>query len=569
MKQLQVIRENAKTTQPTANRRIKTLLQHIEHIIELAENSKLSDEFYKKAKTSIRFVADKMKLTPNQAMIFALFMEESYDSRIYISTISRFLGCRNIKAISMMTDIAELEKRRLLRCRQDESGQCYRVPYEVVNSIQQNIAYEYKPENRENLTIKQLFQQFEQLFDERDNCEISCEDLELELKSLIEDNQSLIFCRRIKEWDTIYNDGDIFVLLLFFAHRFINMDEEIIGLLCFEDLYSKTYTYRQIRATLLSGTNRLIETKILEYIIDNGFANNEFYRITDDAKEQLFSELDIKLKPSENKIGLTLHDSIVVKKLFYNKREKSQIDQLTALLQKDNFVNIQKRLEDNGMRKGFACLLYGAPGTGKTETAYQIARSTGRDIMAVDIAETKSYWFGESEKKIKAIFERYKAFVKTNSVTPILLFNEADAVIGKRKDTDNSSVAQTENTIQNIILQEMENLDGIMIATTNLTQNLDKAFERRFLYKIEFENPSVEAKKMIWHSMIPALSADEAENLAVSYNFSGGQIENIARKRAIDSILTGTEPSPEVIHGYCKDELHYKNEKRKIGFATK
>ena len=66
-------------------------------------------------------------------------------------------------------------------------------------------------------------------------------------------------------------------------------------------------------------------------------------------------------------------------------------------------------------------------------------------------------------------------------VKPILLFNEADAVFSKRKDVNNGNVAQTENAIQNIILEEMENLDGILIATTNLADNLDGAFERRFV----------------------------------------------------------------------------------------
>jgi len=73
----------------------------------------------------------------------------------------------------------------------------------------------------------------------------------------------------------------------------------------------------------------------------------------------------------------------------------------------ENYQKVQGRLSENGMRKGFACLFSGAPGTGKTETAYQIARETGRDIMMVDISNTKSCWFGESEKKIKEVFGHF------------------------------------------------------------------------------------------------------------------------------------------------------------------
>jgi SpoVK/Ycf46/Vps4 family AAA+-type ATPase len=114
----------------------------------------------------------------------------------------------------------------------------------------------------------------------------------------------------------------------------------------------------------------------------------------------------------------------------------------------------------------------------------------------------------------------------------------------------------------------METLEGIMIATTNLTCNLDKAFERRFIYKIEFERPTVEAKQQIWKAMIPSLSDEFALSLAREYDLSGGQIENIARKRTVELILSGTEPSEQQIREYCSGEIiDSKKEKRsRIGF---
>ena len=136
------------------------------------------------------------------------------------------------------------------------------------------------------------------------------------------------------------------------------------------------------------------------------------------------------------------------------------------------------------MCQGFCCIFYGAPGTGKTETVYKLARQTGRDIMRVDVNKIKSCWVGESEKNIKAAFDRYRNICKNSPLAPILLFNEADAILGIRMEGASNAVDKMENSIQNIILQEMESIEGIMIATTNLTTNLDKAFERRFLYKI-------------------------------------------------------------------------------------
>ena len=176
-------------------------------------------------------------------------------------------------------------------------------------------------------------------------------------------------------------------------------------------------------------------------------------------------------------------------------------------------------------------------------------------------------WVGESEKNIKALFDNYRNKVRESKLTPILLFNEADAIIGKRQEGAERAVDKMENSIQNIILQEMETLDGILIATTNLAQNMDKAFERRFLYKIKFTKPTIEARMSIWREMIPTLSEADTHALAVKYDFSGGQIENIARHYAIDNILHGSSGNVlETLTIHCDNERLEKKEQKKIGF---
>ena len=193
---------------------------------------------------------------------------------------------------------------------------------------------------------------------------------------------------------------------------------------------------------------------------------------------------------------------------------------------------------------------------------------TGRDVLVVDVTQIKSCWVGESEQNIKGLFDRYRALVKKNEVAPILLFNEADAVLGIRQEGAQKAVDKMENSIQNIILQEMETLEGIMIATTNLTCNLDKAFERRFIYKIEFERPTLEAKTQIWKSMIPSLTDEFAASLAKDYDLSGGQIENVSRKRTVEQILSGVEPSEDMIREYCRTETLNSSQgnRSRIGF---
>ena len=115
----------------------------------------------------------------------------------------------------------------------------------------------------------------------------------------------------------------------------------------------------------------------------------------------------------------------------------------------------------------------------------------------------------------------------------------------------------------------MEDFRGILLATTNLTSNLDEAFERRFLFKIKFSRPSHEAKKSIWKSKLNILSDEDAKRLADEFEFSGGQIENISRKIFLDSVLLGKTNTIEDTIQYCKEEMLLKdNNRKKIGFTV-
>ena len=113
----------------------------------------------------------------------------------------------------------------------------------------------------------------------------------------------------------------------------------------------------------------------------------------------------------------------------------------------------------------------------------------------------------------------------------------------------------------------MENIEGILIATTNLLSNLDPAFERRFIFKVEFKMPEKASRAKIWKSMIPSISEDDAAVLAGKYSFSGGNIENIARKSTVEYVLSGNEPTLSSLEGYCQEEiLDRKENRKKIGF---
>ncbi|MDR0550457.1 MAG: ATP-binding protein [Spirochaetaceae bacterium] len=540
------------------------ILDHIEKIVEISQKYGI-DRCRNKGKYHFEYVTQKLGINPTQALLFSHFIERSDDHRILTSEIAESIHCSKVRIIKYLNDCDELVKKRLIRCSRREDGISFRVPREVLDGLRKN--NEFHPEKNENISIDKFFSLLERFFQERADDELDYEELKVELLDLIKTNMHLMFCKKIISYKL---DEDDMLLLICFCHLAGNNNDDNIGPHDFEFLYEDKSHISYTNRELSTGEHILIQGKYITHNNEDGFVNSESWKLSDMAKKELLSELS-GLGKKNFKKNLIMHDSIKVKNMFYNIRETNEIKKLTSLLREENYSKIRDRLDGKGMRAGFACLFSGGPGTGKTETAYQIARETGRNIMMVNIADTKSCWYGESEKKIKEIFDTYRTAVENSETFPILLFNEADAVIGKRKSIGgaNHSIDQTENTIQNIILQEMENLSGIMIATTNLSQNMDTAFERRFLYKINFDKPDQKSRAGIWSSQLPDLPEDWIAELSKRFELSGGQIENIARKTEVDGILSGKKLSLDNLTQYCKDETQNGfTVSTKIGFAN-
>lgn len=336
------------------------------------------------------------------------------------------------------------------------------------------------------------------------------------------------------------------------------------------DLYDGSKRY-SVAAEMMEETHVLFQKKLLVFS-EKGNMSEASITLSDKGKRLVLGDKAFLFEASVSDKNMIKVADIKTKKLFYSEQNQKEIDRLKNALQEVKLKGIQKRLSEDGLPIGVAILLYGAPGTGKTESVMQIAKETGRSIVHVDISEAKSAWFGESEKRIKKIFTSYKNACeiaeKKGELMPILLFNEADALISKRKSDTSGNVAQTENAIQNIILEELENLKGIFIATTNLASNMDSAFERRFLFKIKFENPSTEAKTSIWMNKLSWLDEKAATEFAKEYDFSGGQIDNIVRKIAMNEVISGERPAISDIHDMCKcEKIDNPDGSRRMGFC--
>lgn len=543
------------------------LLEAIERIAERAEESQLSNDFFDSVHKEMTYVSNVMNLHNCQVALLSVFINQCYDDRIELKEIAEYLGCRFVKLLKHLHYIDDLVKRRMLICsNQRKNGTAtYRVPEEVVNALRRNVVYQYTVPS--DLSVHEFFEELSKVFGRKRSNESSYEMMEDDVMELLKHNPKLEF---VKKFKGLKLKGFDRILLLYICVLYVENDDESVDLCQLGRITESNYQFKMLSNRLQQGQHLLMQRGLLEYANENGMANRESFKLTGQAKRELLFEVQGDSSLNTVYSGVMDHRTLPEKQLFYNSQEAEQVRTLAELLEQDHFAGICARLKERGLRSGIACLLYGAPGTGKTETVYQLARLTQRDIIRVNIPEIKSCWVGESEKNIQKLFSRYRTMVNELERTPILLFNEADALINKRMEGAVRAVDKMENSVQNIILQEMESLEGILIATTNIVGNMDKAFERRFLYKIAFEKPGLEAKRAIWHSMIPELTEEEVDSLASAYDFSGGQIENICRKRSIDHILWGDKALGfDALKAHCDSELlNRKDEVRRIGFRV-
>ena len=542
-----------------------TMLSAIETILKTSEDSTLSPECLEQLKPTFEYISELQGISSSQALLLSLFVEETSDgSSASISDLARFLDCNRVRVMQFQEDIDDLVKRKFLRKVKRRYGDPigYEVPFDVFTAIKKDSRF--VPKSMKAKDGVQFFQMFYDLTHLRHEGDMDTQTLKDEFQQLLDENEHLKFVHKLKHLNLPINSQMIVTQM---ARYMILNQKDYVVLDCLEYLFDNRHEAYNELHIMEEGQHILMKKHIVEFGGDDSFLNKSKYQFTDRAKGKLLKGFSLPKKIVED-VETIKADSIAPKNLFFNEETGRQMEDLAELLTVEKLTAIQTRLKEHGRRTGFACLFYGAPGTGKTESVLQIAHKTGRDIMMVDMSEIKSKWVGESEQNIKAVFNNYRALCKVSHRLPILLFNEADAILGTRMGQAIHAVDKMENAIQNIVLQEMETLDGIMIATTNLEQNLDNAFERRFIYKVRFERPNAEQRKRIWQSMMPTLSDDIALQLATSYDLSGGQIENIVRKCDVDSILYGESAmNADKILRFCREETILNKNISHIGFV--
>ncbi len=367
--------------------------------------------------------------------------------------------------------------------------------------------------------------------------------------------------KRIEE--RVKQTSQTLVLDKFFKQKKLSNLEQIIFLALLREEYSASEEslrdmnslielisldeYERIKnRSLLEDGSHLLSSGIIDYeemLNPFGGISRSFY-IVDDVLQSI-------IHPNKNKKvrRLKLNALIEEQDIFELVEPESSLDDVVLSKQtQQTLENILKQLDKNVVNRlvewgikdkksgiDARIIFYGAPGTGKTLTAYSLAKSLKRQVLAFDCSKILSMYVGESEKNVRKIFDTfYELSTKTKS-DPILLLNEADQFLGTRTTGGLSGADQTYNQMQNIFLEQIENFKGILIATTNLLENIDKAFSRRFDYKIEFKKPNKEQRQKLWELMLPK-NAPYSDDFSIEklseYNLTGGQINIIVKNTA-------------------------------------
>jgi KaiC/GvpD/RAD55 family RecA-like ATPase len=518
----------------------KNILMAIQATVKATREQIIDEDLITKTDLIVKPIADFYKLNTTQAILFAFILDLGYrDIEIDQERLIEQFGAD----MSVMADInealEELAERRLVyymgrtRFKQKKIMKSIKINEMAISAMLAGDATTLGFKKIESFI--QILDEVNELYKFRIRGLFSSAALVADVQALLNLNdnlpeiQWLLKQKKLSEYDMTILLG----ICIDHANGEVEVDFDETLKQVFEDVFDGIIYKRRMKdesCPLL--TNQLIEFSYADFRFCN------YVKLTSTAMDVLLGGYKGAIQSSfKPQMGtLIKHDLINEEKLYYNAIENEQIDTLVSAFSDANYKSLLGNLVNNNMRAGFTVLLHGFPGTGKTSSVMQIAKNTGRNIFMVDIEKIQSKWVGDSEKNLSNVFKEYKQCCQSFDKDPILLFNESDALLNKRINV-NSSTDKMGNAMQNILLQELEDFDGIFIATTNLTNQLDAAFDRRFLYKIEFKEPEAEVRYHILSTAFPDFNENVLKKINNEFHLTGGQIANLKKKLLVKGLL--------------------------------
>ena len=286
---------------------------------------------------------------------------------------------------------------------------------------------------------------------------------------------------------------------------------------------------------------------------EKNITDTDYYRISPEAAFLFHGKESVINKRVVSSVGrFTSPESIAKKALFFNQEDRKNVERLRLAAGTEEYERIVSELKARNLRPCLSVLMYGPAGTGKTELAMQVARETGRALLNADISKLHGLYIGEGEMNLRNLFQTYRYICAVSKTLPILFLDEGDGLMGKRLTDVQRAADRDANSMQNVILEELNTLPGIVIVTTNLINNFDEAMYRRFMIKAMFHMPDEETRAAIWRSKLPSLSREDAAGLASQFSLTGGNIDNVVSVAVTDEILYRKPVTLDDLASYCR-----------------
>ncbi len=431
------------------------------------------------------------------------------------------------------------------------SNDGYKLSNKAYRCLLSNTSYSNKSQGIERNSLAFL-DACHQLIDIADGEYFYFDALVDEIKQIIDEYDSIKQVKKLKRFKL--NNMELMILIVGLYQQLLDGKNSIDIERITRSLNISLRSRMELNMSIMEGKSKLITHKLISN------KNNMFKSLTEMTISEDFLNYYSEFHRNKGvqkplkRGGLIAPNNIVKQKLFYNTLEQEEIDRLCKILDEKQYQTVINELTKQQLSSAITVLLYGKPGTGKTSTVLDIAEKTGRVVYKVDVETIKEAFVGESEKNLVEVFEEYKYLLTINEKHPILLLNEADGLLKNRITGDTNAVGEMLNTMTTLLLEKLENFNGILFATVN-EPAFDSAFDRRFLIKTELKLPETATRINIIHNQFPELENSVLTAIAEQYPLTGGQISNIKRKLAMRKILDSTTDINACIIPLCEQEF--------------
>jgi|GEM_PF-5781540 len=493
-------------------------------------------------------------------IVLCIFIDNrlSGDDGLSLKKLIRQMRLKTFQGLDVEYSIQNLTKKRLI----ETNGNRH---FETEFKLSENCLKSILTYNRKTLKLsyKSDFEDFINELDKilLDNMDFLSDLVPELIDDLIKKNSN---CTEIKWLNKNIEAHHDQILLCLAIREYMLLGESLDYEKALKVISDNRFKYLAVQKEFMTGTNQLIKEGYLAHEAD--YYIGKMLRLTEKTIDILCAKINIEKRPFIPQM-FSLSNPEQIKSEYYTHNSKD-LEFIEKILSKEIYPKIQSRVPR------ISILLTGAPGVGKTSFINHVAVKTGRPVLSANIATILSSYVGESEKNLVRLFTEAAEVYKKFEITPIIVFDEAEALLYNRSSKANKAVDQMHNNVISLLLSELDKFKGILICCSNFSfrqESFDPALHRRFYMVSEIMAPPIEVLKSIFKYHFPEISATDADKFLREFPFiTPAQIKNIKDKYEIQCVIDeGFATGFETINNIARKDLDVFIRRKSIGFTEK